>query len=188
MTDLALTYDVAANWKVLAENYNECYHCGPVHPELCRLVPAFRQRGGSDLDWAHGIPHRDGAWTPGDLVRHLGSAERYMFAETARGNVSAYPGHGRDLADGYDAVIAYFDRTHAESLDIYRAMTPDALAGRCTTPAGTSITTWKWLRAMVEHEIHHRGQIYLMLGMLGVRTPPLYGLTEEQLRERSAPE
>ena len=36
-----LTYDVAANWKVLAENYNECYHCGPVHPELCRLVPAF---------------------------------------------------------------------------------------------------------------------------------------------------
>jgi uncharacterized damage-inducible protein DinB len=136
------------------------------------------------VEWTH----RAGAWTLGDLVRHLGSAERYMFAETARGNVSAYPGHGRDLADGYDAMLAYFDRTHAEALDIYRAMTPEALAGRCTTPAGTSITTWKWLRAMVEHEIHHRGQIYLMLGMLGVRTAPLYGLTEEQLRERSAPE
>ena len=35
------SYDVAANYKVLAENYNECYHCGPVHPELIRLVPAF---------------------------------------------------------------------------------------------------------------------------------------------------
>lgn len=57
-----LTYDVAANWKVLAENYNECYHCGPVHPELCDLVPAFR-RGGGGLDWPDGIPHRDGAWT-----------------------------------------------------------------------------------------------------------------------------
>ena len=34
-----ITYDVAANWKVIAENYNECYHCGPVHPELCDLVP-----------------------------------------------------------------------------------------------------------------------------------------------------
>jgi uncharacterized damage-inducible protein DinB len=136
------------------------------------------------VEWTH----RAGAWTLGDLVRHLGSAERYMFAETARGNVSAYPGHGRDLADGYDAMLAYFDRTHAEALDIYRAMTPEALAGRCTTPAGTSITTWKWLRAMVEHEIHHRGQIYIMLVLLGVRTPPLYGLTEEQLRERSAPE
>ena len=129
---------------------------------------------------------RNGGFTLGDIVRHLGATERYMFAETARGNVSSYPGHGRDLADGYDAVLAYLDRTHAEALDIYRSLTPEALAGRCTTPAGTSITTWKWLRAMIEHEIHHRGQLYLMLGMLGVKTPPLYGLTEEQLRERSA--
>jgi Rieske 2Fe-2S family protein len=45
------------------ENYNECYHCGPVHPELVELVPAFRQRGGSELDWEAGIPHREGAWT-----------------------------------------------------------------------------------------------------------------------------
>ena len=58
-----LEYPVAANWKVMLENYNECYHCGPVHPELCRLVPAFKQRGGADLDWERGIPHRDGAWT-----------------------------------------------------------------------------------------------------------------------------
>src|SRR5205823_8970168 len=55
-------YDVAANWKVIAENYNECYHCGPVHPELVQLVPSFG-RGGADLDWEDGIPHRDGAWT-----------------------------------------------------------------------------------------------------------------------------
>jgi Rieske 2Fe-2S family protein len=61
-TGLTLTYDVAANYKVLAENYNECYHCGPVHPELSRLVPAFAG-GGTGLDWAAGIPHRDGAWT-----------------------------------------------------------------------------------------------------------------------------
>jgi Rieske 2Fe-2S family protein len=58
-----IAYEVRANWKVMLENYNECYHCGPVHPELCRLVPAFRQRGGSELDWERGIPHRDGAWT-----------------------------------------------------------------------------------------------------------------------------
>jgi Rieske 2Fe-2S family protein len=57
-----IVYDVKANWKVLAENYNECYHCGPVHPELCRLVPAFRS-GGAGLDWDAGIPHRAGAWT-----------------------------------------------------------------------------------------------------------------------------
>ncbi len=57
-----IVYDVAANWKVVLENYNECYHCGPVHPELCEIVPAFA-RGGRDLDWESGIPHRDGAVT-----------------------------------------------------------------------------------------------------------------------------
>ncbi len=57
-----IRYEVDANWKVLAENYNECYHCGPVHPELCDLVPEFRQ-GGQTLEWEDGIPHRDGAWT-----------------------------------------------------------------------------------------------------------------------------
>ena len=62
-----IVYDVAANWKVIAENYNECYHCAGVHPELTRLVPAFGHGGtgldGEGLDWEAGVPHRDGAWT-----------------------------------------------------------------------------------------------------------------------------
>lgn len=58
-----ITYEVAANWKVVAENYNECYHCGPVHPELCDVVPAFRKNGGANLPWEEGIPHREGAFT-----------------------------------------------------------------------------------------------------------------------------
>jgi glycine betaine catabolism A len=58
-----IRYQVAANWKALCENYNECYHCGGLHPELCAVVPAFREHGGADLDWTHGIPHRPGAYT-----------------------------------------------------------------------------------------------------------------------------
>ena len=58
-----IRYEVAANWKVICENYNECYHCAGVHPELCAVVPAFRERGGANLDWARGIPHRPGAYT-----------------------------------------------------------------------------------------------------------------------------
>lgn len=61
-TAKTVQYEVAANWKIILENYNECYHCGPVHPELCEVVPDFR-RGGSGLDWEHGIPHREGATT-----------------------------------------------------------------------------------------------------------------------------
>lgn len=37
-----VTYDVAANWKLIVENFMECYHCAVVHPELSQLVPSFR--------------------------------------------------------------------------------------------------------------------------------------------------
>jgi Rieske 2Fe-2S family protein len=32
-------YEVAANWKILTENYHECYHCPVIHPELCKVSP-----------------------------------------------------------------------------------------------------------------------------------------------------
>jgi len=32
-------YDAAANWKILTENYHECYHCPVIHPELCKVSP-----------------------------------------------------------------------------------------------------------------------------------------------------
>jgi Rieske 2Fe-2S family protein len=62
-TAKSIAYDVEANWKVIAENYNECYHCGGVHPELCAVAPIFRAGGGLGLDWENGVPHREGAWT-----------------------------------------------------------------------------------------------------------------------------
>jgi Rieske 2Fe-2S family protein len=32
-------YDSAANWKILTENYHECYHCPSIHPQLCKVSP-----------------------------------------------------------------------------------------------------------------------------------------------------
>jgi Rieske 2Fe-2S family protein len=33
------SYVVDANWKIIVENYNECYHCSSIHPELCEVTP-----------------------------------------------------------------------------------------------------------------------------------------------------
>ena len=72
-----IVYEVAANWKVILENYNECYHCGGVHPELCDIVPAFKKGGGGELDWDRGIPHKDGAFT----FTFSGKTDRKPFPE-----------------------------------------------------------------------------------------------------------
>ena len=34
--------DVAANWKIIVENYQECLHCTRVHPELVDVIPMYR--------------------------------------------------------------------------------------------------------------------------------------------------
>ncbi len=133
------------------------------------------------LEWTY----QEGKFTLGDLVRHLATIERYMFAENAQFKPSLYPGCGRDLADGYDAVMAFFEEKHEESMAIFRQLTNEDLEKRTETPGGAKLRLWKWLRLMAEHEIHHRGQIYMYLGMLGVETPPLYGLTAEEVQERS---
>jgi len=135
------------------------------------------------LEWSY----KPARFTLGDLARHLPAVERYMYAETVNGRPSAYHGCGPELAASKEAVLEYMDRLHAESVALFSQLSDEDLQRKCQTPAGTPITTWKWLRAMVEHEAHHRGQIYLMLGMLDVPTPPLYGLTAEQLQARSVP-
>jgi Rieske 2Fe-2S family protein len=39
---MRLAYEVAANWKIVVENYNECLHCPTIHPELVSIVPLYR--------------------------------------------------------------------------------------------------------------------------------------------------
>jgi uncharacterized damage-inducible protein DinB len=144
---------------------------------VVRVIPPDK------VDWRF----RDDKFTLGDLVRHIAAINRYMFLEVAQGKPSAYPGCGKELAASFDEIIHFSERLHHEDMEILSGCRPDDLQRRCITPDGASITTWKWLRSMIEHEIHHRGQIYTYLSLLETPAPPLFGLTSEQLRERSIP-
>lgn len=133
------------------------------------------------IDWTYA----EGKFTFGDLIRHLATIERYMYAENAQFKPSKYPGCGKDLANGYEESINYLHTMHAESVAIFKQVTSAQLQQKCTTPGNSPITLWKWLRLMAEHEIHHRGQIYLYLSILGIQTPPLYGMTAEEVETAS---
>jgi uncharacterized damage-inducible protein DinB len=121
----------------------------------------------------------------GDLLRHLAAIERYMYAENALGRPSRYDGHEAGGIAGKEATLAYVTRLHGEAMETFRSLGSEGMLRRCTTPGGASMPVWKWLRAMVEHEAHHRGQLYTYLSIMGIPTPPLYGLTSEEVRERS---
>ena len=59
-----IEYAVNANWKFIAENYSECYHCPGIHPQLNKLTPYDL---GGDFE-----PH--GAWQ-GGWMELVGDAE-----------------------------------------------------------------------------------------------------------------
>lgn len=80
-------HDVACNWKVLNENYHECYHCSGSHPELCAVsdlpkiydVDAATAEGMGEFGWGSALPLRPGVETfsiSGNAVskKPLGSA------------------------------------------------------------------------------------------------------------------
>ena len=136
-------------------------------------------------DWRYA----EGKFSFADIIRHLATIERYMYAENVQLKPSRYPGHGPEVANGLEDspanVLAFFNQMHQESMAIFSRLTAEDLQKKCETPGGISITVWKWLRAMVEHEVHHRAQMYIYLGLLGIATPPIYGLTSEEVRGRS---
>ncbi|MFQ6392304.1 aromatic ring-hydroxylating oxygenase subunit alpha [Nocardia sp. KC 131] len=49
-----VVYDVAANWKLIVENFMECYHCATIHPELTEVLPEFADGLAAQVFVGHG--------------------------------------------------------------------------------------------------------------------------------------
>jgi uncharacterized damage-inducible protein DinB len=130
------------------------------------------------IDWSPG----SGAMTIADTLRHLSVTERWLFVEVARGGTSEYVSHGRELAASLPAILVLLNRNHAVATAILDGFSDDDWRRSIVTPSGATMAAWKWLRAMVEHEAHHRGQLYLMLRLCGIATPPIFGMTSEEVR------
>ncbi len=86
-----LVYEVRANWKLLCENYHECYHCPGIHPELCVVSPP---------DSGHNL-EPDGAWIGGTMDLREGMATMSLDGTS---NVPPLEG----LSDEMKRKVGYF--------------------------------------------------------------------------------
>jgi Rieske 2Fe-2S family protein len=79
-------YVVAANWKILTENYHECYHCGMIHPQFCEVSsPKSGGNYGAEGGWVGGsMELRPGADTMSLDGRSGGVMLRGLDAEGLR--------------------------------------------------------------------------------------------------------
>jgi Rieske 2Fe-2S family protein len=54
-----IVYDVRANWKLIVENFMECYHCATIHPELTEVLPEFADGYAAQYFVNHGADFGD---------------------------------------------------------------------------------------------------------------------------------
>ena len=142
---------------------------------VIKAIPADK------MDWTY----REGKFTIADLIRHIASIERHVFMETIRGNKPGYKGCDKELADGYENVLQYFHDMHWQSIDVLSSLSDEDLLKEVKTLDGKTAKAGNFLRALIVHEVHHRGALCIYLNLLGVKTPPVIGLMEEQVIELS---
>jgi glycine betaine catabolism A len=90
-----ISYDVAANWKLIVENFMECYHCAPIHPELTSVLPEFAGGYAAQYYVGHGAAFAgradgftiDGSAGFGRLPGVTGDQDRRYYAVTIRPQV-----------------------------------------------------------------------------------------------------
>lgn len=84
------SYEIQANWKLVVENYHECYHCTSIHPELCEVTPPT---SGEDV-----AP--DGLWCGGTMVLKDHASTMSLTGESRGINF-------RDLPSGRERDVLY---------------------------------------------------------------------------------
>jgi phenylpropionate dioxygenase-like ring-hydroxylating dioxygenase large terminal subunit len=110
-------YELRTNWKLIAENFRECYHCGPAHPEYCNAVIGANLRESVDevlaerrVEWQKKVLAIDNVDFENDSFHF---AVRYplrpgVLSYTLDGKAAAIPmGDHQDFDAGVVGLVVY---------------------------------------------------------------------------------
>ena len=109
-----------------------------------------------------------GGWPVGQIMVHIANAEEGWFRYAVTKEIEEWP---EDLQfENYptrEKILALLDTVHANTESYLRSLSEKDLSTEIDTPWGESIPL-KWIIwHVIEHEIHHRGELSLILGILG---------------------
>ncbi|MEL7003330.1 MAG: DinB family protein [Bacteroidota bacterium] len=116
----------------------------------------------------------------GDLARHIPLIELKFYLPIIKGESPSYAGCDSSLAPDTKTILELYKEAENEMTKVFTNEPDAVLNERIKIPNG-DISLRKWLRLIVEHEIHHRGQIYQLLSAQGVDVPNIFGLSSEDL-------
>lgn len=140
-------------------------HWGEVRKGLFRALDRLTDE---QLDFTP----REGMWSLGTVARHIANTEEGWFRYAATRELDEWPGE-YSAADypTVDSIKALLTEIHGGTEAYLRMVDVVDLDRVLEMPWGEKLTLRQVIWHVLEHEIHHRGEIYLMLGLMGMQAP-----------------
>jgi uncharacterized damage-inducible protein DinB len=143
-------------------NLHETFiHWDQVHADTLDTVDKFSEK---DLKF---LPFRK-SWSAGQIMLHIANAEEGWFRHVVTHELADWPAEYDPAAFNTPGKIkAHLDTVHELTCRYLESVDVDGLEKTVTAPWGAELSL-RWITwHVIEHEIHHRGELSLILGMLG---------------------
>lgn len=116
----------------------------------------------------------------GDIARHIILLERDFYLPLLLSNTPCYKGCNEELIPSKNELLNVYNDQTNQMINYLVQTDDDSLSEAVNGPKG-KIPKVKWITLMFEHEVHHRGQIYLMLSHQKVQIPDIFNMKSEDL-------
>lgn len=113
---------------------------------------------------------REGLWTLREIVVHLAGTEQGWLRHYTANRWHENEPKATDY-HSIESLKAFLAKEHAVTEEQFSGDLDAAMAQVCNLPWGAQVTMEWAVWHVLEHEIHHRGEIYLMLGLMGIEAP-----------------
>ena len=114
---------------------------------------------------------RAGLWSLGTVARHIAEAEEGWFRHIVTGELDEWPQFTEAAYPTIASIMALLTEVHDRTMAFLAKTDVDDLDRVIDTPWDETIRLEWIVWHVLEHEAHHRGEIYLMLGLMGMEAP-----------------
>lgn len=108
-----------------------------------------------------------GAWPVGQIMLHIADCEDNWLHAVVRQEFTPWIFYDLPAYPTKAAIKEVLQRAHQRTLLFLAALDEEALDQQYTIPSGHAFSLRWIIWHVVEHEIHHRGELSLILGLLG---------------------
>ncbi len=134
------------------------------------------------IDWQPQQGESSGA----EILRHITAAEQMYVRLVVEGHWR-YDTEDSQTTMTVETILAQMESSHQQAMERLRSIPDTELMQTrpSLSPEDRPVKVWRWLMAMVEHEVHHRSQIASYLMLMGVEPPQIYGMKLEEVIARA---